>query len=138
EGATLVLAAVQDLFQSIESNLSDVSGSTSVLKFGFRRADAVTFVVEANFGLNLHFNVRRLADNSAGSALLTVTVFQQMDRFEQEFDILWKEDFSPSFHRGKQVVWKIQAGNRTISNEELAAYALDQLQIRIEQKVAER
>jgi len=135
EGARLVLDGTQNLFKAVESILADVSGSSSILKFSFHRSGVSTFRVEADFGLNLHFDLRRIADNSAASAVLTITVFREMDRFEQKFDIIWKEDFLPSFRRGKQVVWKMLGSDRTLSNEELADYALERLEAEIKRRV---
>jgi hypothetical protein len=131
EGPGLVFAAAQNLFQCIETVLSRFSKSSSVLKFTFRRPDRLTFAVETVYRLNLHCSIRRLADNSAASAILTIAVFGDLDRFEQEVEILWKEELSPSFRRGKQVVWKTQGTDRTLSNEELADHAIEKLEVEL-------
>ena len=134
EGAQLVLVSAQSLFQCIETILSELSKNSSVLKFTFRRPDRFTFLVETVFALNLHCAIRRLADNSVASGVLTTTVFGEFNDSEKKFTILWKEDLSPSFRRGKQVVWKTQGTNRTLSNEELADYAIGKLEVELKRR----
>jgi hypothetical protein len=132
EGARLVKQAQDSVFESTEKILSELSATSGVLKFKCQRHDSVTFTADTGFSLTLHLNLRRLADNSAASASFTICVFTQRDPWEKQFDILRKEDFAPSFRRSRQVVWKNEANDRTFSNEELVAHAIEIFRAEIE------
>jgi hypothetical protein len=131
EGVRLVKEAKDVVFESTEKILSELSATSGVLKFECKRY-AFTFSAHTSFGLTLHMNLRRLANNSAASAAFTICVFTQPDRWENKFDILSKEEFAPSFRRGKQVVWKGEANDRTLSNEELVDRAIEMFRAEIE------
>jgi TIR domain len=136
EGVTLVVQAADVLFATLAATLSATVvavGAGGTLKFTSTRHDAVTFLVDGPFGLTLHLSIRSLARNSAARARLTVLVFRQTDRFfQQEPNVITTQEFSPTFRRQKQVVWKGSSGNQTLSTEELAGHALDVFRVEIE------
>jgi hypothetical protein len=134
EGVQLVKAAQDQVFDSTEKILLELSAASETLKFTCQRHDAVTFAANANFNVTLHMNLRRLASNSASSASFTVCVFTQPDRLENKFDILQKEEFTPSFKRDRQVVWQNEAKDRTFSNEGLVGHAIEVFRAELERK----
>jgi len=132
EGAQLLRGAIDALFAGITTTLSELSATSGVLKFQFFRGDSVTFRAQGNFGINLHLHVRSLSTNAATSARFVLTIFKESDPFETEFEIVSKEEFEPAFRQEKQVVWKAEGGNRTLSTEELGGHALDVFRAAIE------
>lgn len=130
EGATLVAAAADALFGTVETTLSEMVAGA--LKFTFTRHNRLTFLVDGPFGLTLHLSIRSLANNSATTARLSEVVLRQTGYVDEKLEILKQQEFSPSFRRTKQVGWKASSGNQTLSTEELAGHALDLFRVEIE------
>ena len=80
--------------------------------------------------LSLHLYLRNSFTNTATSAVFTVLILRCKDQFSEEWDIVAKDEFKPSFRRGPEVVWKHVRGDQTkndqtLTADQVAAYALD-------------
>lgn len=127
EGVRLVAEAAELLFDTVEKALAQLASTSTVLKFAFHRRSNEMLRADGNYRLTLHLNLRNAYVNTATSAVLTVTVIQDKSEFvrDRDWDILIKDDFRPSFRRGREVVWKAEGDERTLSTEELAAAAIE-------------
>lgn len=127
EGASRVVEAAGSLFAAVRSSLSAVAEDSGILKFEFRKGDAVTMSVKGPFLLNLHATVRSLAGNSAATARLVVSVFREVERETRtDFEIICKREFTPFINRTNEVVW-VEVGDderRPLKADEVAAQAI--------------
>ncbi len=138
-GANLVSAAAVQMYDVIEQAFSGLSGASGGLQYRVNRRGNQGVVVDANYRLALHSYLRNGYVNTAASAVFTVLVTRAKDDFpERDWEILEKTEFEPWFDEGSSVVW-LQRGDdekRQLASDQLAAFALERLQHRLEQMAA--
>ncbi|MEY2482220.1 MAG: hypothetical protein QOK24_748 [Verrucomicrobiota bacterium] len=132
QGATLVATAAQCVYDIVEQAFSELNAASKGLQFTAKRHAMNGLVIHAPYRLGFHLYLRNSYINTATTAILTIlTTKGTSDFIDNEFDMLGKQEFKPSFGKGRTVMWRQEGGPSAVSTEELAAQALEQFQAQL-------
>ena len=129
QGAQLVSASVITLFDEIQRIINEGAGSSTVIKFGFRRPMQHILYVNTVYGMYLAVSLRDFYINSVTDAHLDTKVFKrhfgafgEPDGSGQDLE---DRSFRPDF-RGGEVIWIEESEEkRVFVTSELADYLVN-------------
>src|SRR5688572_11280703 len=129
QGVELIQKELQKVFSNIESLCSQFSESSAVIKFLVKRQGDRGLLVRTGYGLHLGLYLESLETNCAERASLKAKIYRVRTlQFGQqsEPEVIRGVGFSPTFHSGKEVVWKSE-DEKVLSTEELVAELMTRL-----------
>jgi TIR domain-containing protein len=134
EGVRLISEAAGRFFDVVEKVLSQIP-APNTLNVRLERTNDQTLQVICSYRLTLHLHLKKPFTNTATNAALQAAIIQDRDISSKEWDLLGQHHFTPSFRRGREVVWKPVGREETLSTEEVARDVLERFLIEF-QRVA--
>lgn len=137
-GAELVRGAIQSLFDALETELSQISTESHVLKFKCTRLMATLMYVFTAFRISLGLVVRDLASNSAVNAVLICTTFlRSRETHGETAERIQEFRFTPTIRVASSTVVWVSQDERVYANDELIAFLIEKLIFEVEAKGTE-